>query len=195
MILVSPYIHVRPYPFRPTVRTTGPTARSLFCRHNLEQNRRNVWLTPKVTPVDVWPYWPYSLVLPWTVWYIVIYCLVLACTVSYWPVLSGIVPHRLVLARAVWYWPVLSSGSLYCLALACTVWYVLTSAVWYMPVLAPWGWPSRGGAVIYRLSPQLGEDSPLLRTRGYVILRGNRGGSVGSASHSGPMYCLFHPRN
>ena len=38
----------------------------------------------------------------------------------------------------------------------------------------PWGWPSHGGAVLYRLSP-------LLRTRGYVILRGNRGGSVGSA--------------
>ena len=26
--------------------------------------------------------------------------------------------------------------------------------------LAPWGWPSRGGAVLYRLSPQLGEDPP-----------------------------------
>ena len=25
---------------------------------------------------------------------------------------------------------------------------------------APWGWPSRGGAVLYRLSPQLGEDPP-----------------------------------
>ena len=29
--------------------------------------------------------------------------------------------------------------------------------------------------------PQLGEDPPLLRTRGYVILRGSRDGSVGSA--------------
>ena len=26
--------------------------------------------------------------------------------------------------------------------------------------MAPWGWPSRGGAVLYRLSPQLGEDPP-----------------------------------
>ena len=26
---------------------------------------------------------------------------------------------------------------------------------------APWGWPSRGGAVLYRLSPQLGEDPPV----------------------------------
>ena len=25
---------------------------------------------------------------------------------------------------------------------------------------APWGWPSRGGAVLYWLSPQLGEDPP-----------------------------------
>ena len=25
---------------------------------------------------------------------------------------------------------------------------------------APWGWPSRGGAVLYRLSPQSGEDPP-----------------------------------
>ena len=25
---------------------------------------------------------------------------------------------------------------------------------------APWGWPARGGAVLYRLSPQLGEDPP-----------------------------------
>ena len=46
---------------------------------------------------------------------------------------------------------------------------------------APWGWPSRGGAVLYRLSPQLGEDPPLLRTWGYVILWENRGGSVGPA--------------
>ena len=27
--------------------------------------------------------------------------------------------------------------------------------------LAPWGWPSRGGAVLYRLSPQFGEDPPV----------------------------------
>ena len=27
--------------------------------------------------------------------------------------------------------------------------------------VAPWGWPSRGGAVLYRLSPQLGEDPPV----------------------------------
>ena len=49
---------------------------------------------------------------------------------------------------------------------------------------APWGWPSRGGAVLYQLSPQLGEDPPppWLRTRGYVILRGSRDGSVGSVS-------------
>ena len=35
---------------------------------------------------------------------------------------------------------------------------------WYytglMSLVAPWGWPSRGGAVLYRLSPQLGEDPP-----------------------------------
>ena len=45
--------------------------------------------------------------------------------------------------------------------------------------------------------PQLGEDPPLLRTRGYVILWGNRGGSVGSTFDSGPMCCRFesHPRN
>ena len=28
------------------------------------------------------------------------------------------------------------------------------------PNTAPWGWPSRGGAVLYRLFPQLGEDPP-----------------------------------
>ena len=44
---------------------------------------------------------------------------------------------------------------------------------------------SRGGADPYRLSPHVGEDPPLLRTRGYVILRGNWGGSVGSAFDSG----------
>ena len=27
--------------------------------------------------------------------------------------------------------------------------------------MAPWGWPSGGGAVLYRLSPQLGEDPPV----------------------------------
>ena len=48
-----------------------------------------------------------------------------------------------------------------------------------------------GGAVLYRLSPQLGEAPPLLRTQGYVILRGNRGGSVGSAFDSRPMCCRF----
>ena len=36
--------------------------------------------------------------------------------------------------------------------------------------LAPWGWHSRGGAVLYRLSPPVGRRSPLLRTWGYVIL-------------------------
>ena len=35
--------------------------------------------------------------------------------------------------------------------------------------------------------PQLGEDPPLLRTRGYVILRGSRDGSVGSALDCEPM--------
>ena len=46
---------------------------------------------------------------------------------------------------------------------------------------APWGWPSRGGAVVYWSTiPPVGRRSPLLRTRGYVILRGNWGGSVGS---------------
>ena len=45
--------------------------------------------------------------------------------------------------------------------------------------------------------PTVGRRSPLLRTRGYVILRGHRGGSVGSAFDSGPMCCRFesHPRN
>ena len=67
----------------------------------------------------------------------------------------------------------------------------------FLGVSAPWGWPSRGGAVLYRLSPQLGEDPPLLRTRGYVILWENRGGSVGSTFDSGPMCCRFesHLRN
>ena len=32
--------------------------------------------------------------------------------------------------------------------------------------------------------PPVGRRSPLLRTRGYVILRGNRGGSVGNAFDS-----------
>ena len=64
--------------------------------------------------------------------------------------------------------------------------------------LTPWGWPSRGGAVLYWLYiPPVGRRSPLLRTRGYVILRGNWGGSVGSAFDSGPMCCRFesHLRN
>ena len=39
--------------------------------------------------------------------------------------------------------------------------------------------------------PPVGRRSPLLRTRGYVILWGNRGGSVGSAFDSGPMCCRF----
>ena len=34
--------------------------------------------------------------------------------------------------------------------------------------------------------PPVGRRSPLLRTQGYVILRGNRSGSVGSAFDSGP---------
>ena len=37
--------------------------------------------------------------------------------------------------------------------------------------------------------PPVGRRSPLLRTRGYVILWGNRGGSVGSAFDSVPMCC------
>ena len=51
------------------------------------------------------------------------------------------------------------------------------------------GWPSRGGAVLYSLSPQLGEDPPCWGPG--VILRGNRGGSVGSVFNSGPMCCRF----
>ena len=39
--------------------------------------------------------------------------------------------------------------------------------------------------------PPSWEKIPLLRTRGYVILRGHRGGSVGSAFDSGPMCCRF----
>ena len=30
-----------------------------------------------------------------------------------------------------------------------------------MYVEAPWGWPSRGGAVLYQLSPQFGEGPPV----------------------------------
>ena len=45
--------------------------------------------------------------------------------------------------------------------------------------------------------PPVGRRSPLLRARGCVILRGNRGGSVGSTFDSGPMCYRFesHPRN
>ena len=45
--------------------------------------------------------------------------------------------------------------------------------------------------------PPVGRRSPLLRTRGYVILWGNRGGSVGSTFDSAPMCCRFesHLRN
>ena len=47
--------------------------------------------------------------------------------------------------------------------------------------------------------PPSWEKNPLtlLRTRGYLILRGNRGGSLGSTFDSGPMCCRFesHPRN
>ena len=41
--------------------------------------------------------------------------------------------------------------------------YVKISAV------APCGWPSRGGAVLYRLFTPVGRRSPLLRTRGYYM--------------------------
>ena len=55
---------------------------------------------------------------------------------------------------------------------------------------APWGWPSHDGAVLYRLSPQLGEDPPcwgpgVMWSSG----GGNWGGSVGSALDSIPMCC------
>ena len=52
------------------------------------------------------------------------------------------------------------------------------------------------GCSLQTISP-VGRRSPLLRTRGYVILWGNRGGSVGSAFDSGPMCCRFesHLRN
>ena len=45
--------------------------------------------------------------------------------------------------------------------------------------------------------PLVGRRSPLLRTRGYVILWENRGGSVGNTFDSGPMCCRFesHLRN
>ena len=61
-----------------------------------------------------------------------------------------------------------------------------------------WGTVERGAlpihwAVLYRLSPQLGEDPPQLRTWGYVILWENRGGSVGSTFDSGLMCCLRVP--
>ena len=39
--------------------------------------------------------------------------------------------------------------------------------------------------------PPVGRRSPLLRTRGYVILRRSRDGSVGSAFDCEPMYCRF----
>ena len=38
--------------------------------------------------------------------------------------------------------------------------------------------------------PLVVRRSPLLRTQGYLILRGNRSGSVGSAFDSGPKYVL-----
>ena len=41
--------------------------------------------------------------------------------------------------------------------------------------------------------PPVGRRSPLLRTRDYVVLPGNRGGSVGSAFNSGPMCCRVPP--
>ena len=39
--------------------------------------------------------------------------------------------------------------------------------------------------------PPSWEKIPLLRTRGYVTLRGSRGGSVGSVFHCEPMCCRF----
>ena len=50
--------------------------------------------------------------------------------------------------------------------------YLLAYILYTHTCMAPWGWP-------------------LFRTRGYVILRGSRDGSVGSAFDCEPMCCRF----
>ena len=63
------------------------------------------------------------------------------------------------------------------------------------------GWPHGDGLLVAGLFftdyPPSWEKIPLLRTRGYVILWENRGGSVGSVFDSRPMCCWLesHPRN
>ena len=58
----------------------------------------------------------------------------------------------------------------------------------------PWGLLMVGlfmAGLFFTNYPPSWEKNPLLRTRGYVILRGSRGGSVGSAFDCEPMCCRF----
>ena len=59
------------------------------------------------------------------------------------------------------------------------------------PVCRPHGDGLLVAGLFFTDYPPSWEKIPLLRTRGYVILWENRGGSVGSTFDSGPMCCRF----
>ena len=67
--------------------------------------------------------------------------------------------------------------------------YKMWSMLCFFPP-APWGWPSRGGAVLYRLSPQLGEDPPCWGPRVIWSSRGTGVAQLVARSTPSPDWCF-----
>ena len=73
----------------------------------------------------------------------------------------------------------------YCIKFKCTNVFL---KVTFPPWLAPWGWPAPGGAVLYRLSPQLGEDPPCWGPG--VMWSSGRTGVAQLVARSTPDWCV-----